>query len=141
MFNSDELRAQVKEAEVNSGGYEKVPYGVYEVAIENMELTLSKSNKPMVKVCFKIVSQKEHGRLIFYNQLVDTGAKINIFSQFLKSLKTNEKIVFEDLNQYAELIKKVLNSTDILKLEYQLNYGVNKNGYDTYKIEEVFQCE
>ena len=66
-----DLEGLKEDVENNTGNYEKVPHGQYEVAITKMELGVTKeTNKPMVKVQFKIVSDGEYkGKLIFMNQV------------------------------------------------------------------------
>lgn len=101
---------------------------------------MSKSDKPMIKIWYKILEGEYKNNKIFHNQLVDTGQKIHIAKQLLDSFSEDEKpIEFETYQQYAEDIDKLKKYIDKNKLEYSLEYGKNKNGYDTFKILEVFE--
>lgn len=136
-FNLEGLKNDIEDAKNNSGTFEEVPTGTYEVKIEKLELKKSRSDKPMVSVWFKILDGKYKNSLIFMNQLVDEGFKINIMNEFLKSLESEMDVYFDSFKQYNELILDIHEYIDG-KLEYLLEYGENKNGYKTYKIKDVF---
>ena len=48
-------------------------------------------------------------------------------------------VQFVSYQQYAEVIDKIKEYIDENNLEYALEYSKNKNGYDVYKILEVFE--
>ena len=134
------LKTDVKEAMENGGDFKEVPHDAYEVQVEKLELGMSKSDKPMIKIWYKILEGEYKNNKIFHNQLVDTGQKIHIAKQLLDSFSEGEKpIEFETYQQYAEDIDKLKEYIDKNKLEYSLEYSENKNGYDTYRILEVFE--
>lgn len=134
------LKKDVQEAEENGGNgdYREVPIGDYEVKIEKMELTASKKGDPMLSVWFKILSGEYEGSMVFMNQVVTKGFQIHICNTFLRSLDTGLDIVFDDFEQYANLIMDVHEKVDAEKLEFALEYG-EKNGFNTFKITEVFE--
>lgn len=140
MVDLEGLQADVKEAMENGGEFKDAPHGTYEVQIEKLELGMSKSDKPMIKIWYKILEGEYKNNKIFHNQLVDTGQKIHIAKQLLDSFSEDEKpIEFETYQQYAEDIDELKKYIDDNKLEYSLEYSKNKNGYDTYRILEVFE--
>lgn len=140
MVDLDGLKTDVKEAMENGGDFKEVPHDAYEVQVEKLELGMSKSEKPMIKIWYKILDGDYKNSKIFHNQLVDTGQKIHIAKQLLDSFSEGDKpIEFETYQQYAEDIENLKDYIDKHKLEYSLEYSKNKNGYDTYRILEVFE--
>lgn len=131
------LKKDVQEAEEN-GDYREVPKGNYEVKIEKMELKESKKGDPMLSVWFKILSGEYEGSMLFMNQVVTNGFQIHICNTFLRSLETGLEIQFDDFEQYSNLIFDVHEKVDVEKLEFALEYG-EKNGFNTFKITEVFE--
>lgn len=141
-FGGEALAKEVQEmaSKTTNAPREEVPTGVYEVAIEKLELTTSKSEKPMLSCWFKIVAGNLKGQYIFMNQLVDAAFKIHIANEFLKSLDTEVDVKFNgDFNTYASTIDDVFHDASVNKLEYQLRYSENAKGFKEYKIEQVFE--
>lgn len=140
-FDTKQLQADEKDAAKNGGGdFEEVPHGKYEVAIEKLELGESKKHDPMLKVWFKIRAGKYKNQRIFMNQVVTQGFQIHIANEFLRSLDSDEKVTFETYSQYHELILDIFE--DISEnLEYELDYGENKKGYNTFKITDIFELD
>lgn len=138
-YNLEGLKNDITEAKENGGDFKEVPTGNYEVMIEKMELTKSKSEKPMVSIWFKIVQGDFKNSRIFYNQLVDEGFKINIVNTLLESLDSGVDVYFESFKQYNDLILDIHEAID-KKLEYLLEYSENDKGYKTYKIKEVYDA-
>lgn len=135
------LKNDILDAEENnSGDFKEVPEGKYEVAITKLELGESKKGDPMVKVWFKIISGEFKNSLIFMNQVVTQGFQIHIVDEFLKSLETDIEVVFESYSQYGELLMDIFEAVEG-NFEYALDYGTNDKGFNTYKIEEVFELE
>lgn len=140
-----DLEGLKEDVENNTGGnYEKVPHGQYEVAITKMELGVTKeTNKPMVKVQFKIVSDGEYeGKLIFMNQVVEQGFQIHLVNDFLRSLETDIEIDFESYSQYEQLLMDVLEAVNG-NFEYGLKYSKNEKNekFDVFEITDVFELE
>ena len=142
-FNTETLKNDVKEAAENGGGnFKEVPTGNYEVAVEKLELVASKSKRePMVSAWFKIVAGDFKGQRIFMNQVITQGFQVHIVNEFLRSLKTGLEIVFDDYNQYHNLLLDVKEAIDTQKLEYNLKYGKTNKGFNTFEIEEVFEAD
>ena len=137
-FDLEGLKNDIEDANNNTPNYEEVPAGTYEVKIEKLELTTSKTNKPMVKAQFRILAGDHAKQCIFMNQLVDEGFKIHIMNEFLKSLESDMEVYFDSFSQYNELILDIHECIDG-KLEYLLEYGENKKGFKTYTIKEIFE--
>lgn len=141
VYDNEGLKKDIEEAKENGGGnFEEVPVGTYEVKIEKLELVESKSNKPMISCWFKVLAGDCKGRLIFMNQLVDEGFKINIMNEFFKSLDSGEEIYFDSFKQYNDLILDIHEAIDG-KLEYLLDYSENNKGYKKFTIKEVYEVE
>ena len=136
------LQHDVEEAAANGGGeYKDVPHGVYEVAVDKMELRESKKGDPMFTCWFKILNGEYKNSRIFMNQVITQGFQIHIVNEFVKSLDSGvENIRFVDYGQYNELILDVFEAISG-KLEYGLDYEQNNKGYSTFTIEEVFEVE
>jgi len=146
-INSEELAASQKEISENANGggsYEEVPVGKYEVKVEKMEAKMSKTNKPMVTVWFRILKGKYEKSMIFYNSVFHEDWMRHRVASFLSDL-------IDDGDRTAE-INLLLKSYDMETInnfcmdaheqidgefEYLLDYGMS-NGYSTYKIEEVY---
>lgn len=148
MVDLEGLKADIAAAS-NCGGNgaerKDVPHGMYEVAIEKLELTTTKtSGKPMVSCWFRVLSDGEYlGQMIFMNQVVSQGFQIHLVNEFLRSIADGPDaptITFESYSQYAQLIMDVAEYIDG-KFEYALLYGQTPKGYDTFEIKEIFELE
>lgn len=126
-------------ANASNTDFPEVPLGDYEVEITKLELGVSKSDKPMVKVWFKILAGDYKGSLLFMNQVVTEGFQLHIMDEFLRSLESGVPIIFESYSQYAELLMDVYEAIEGNK-EYAIEYGEEK-GFSTFKITEVFDLE
>lgn len=141
-YDVKSLADEVAEAEANgeTGGYDEVPHGTYDVEINTMELKLSKNNNPMLSVWFKVLAGEEKGRLIFMNQVVTQKFQVHICNDFLRSLDSGIDVKFVDFGQYEQLIMDIHEAIDG-KLEYGLKYGVTKKGFNTFEITDVYEAE
>lgn len=137
-YNTQELINQIAEAASNSA-YNQPPVGKYEVKITDLELTTSKSNKPMVKVVFEIVAGDKKGQKIYMNQLVTQGFQIHKNNTFLKNLGVDADIIFVDFGQYARLMEAVNNLIKTNRLEYLLDFSQNQKGYNEFNILEIYK--
>lgn len=138
------LKEDTQKAIENGGEFEEVPSGTYEVAVSELELTMSKKDKPMVKIWYTILSGDYENNKIFQYQLVDTGQKLAIIKPLLEMLSDGEiEVSFESFTQYANLIDEIKEFAEDNSLEYSLKYDekVSKDGkvYKTFKILEVFE--
>lgn len=131
-------------AEKGTGSYKEVPVGNYEVSVEKMELTFSKNGDPMVSIWFNIVNGEYKGQKIFYNQIIPQGFQIHntkvILKKMVEELDDAPEIEFTSYEDYAELIMDVFEAIDG-NFEYDLEYGKNKKGYNTFEIKEVFALD
>ena len=137
-IDTEGLAKDVEEAAKNGGGdYEEVPHGTYEVKVDKMELKESKKGDPMLSVWFKILEGEHRNSMIFMNQVITRGFQIHLANEFLRSLQTGVAVEFHDYSQYNEVIMDVAEAVD--GLEFALEYGENKKGYNTFKVLEVFE--
>lgn len=135
------LKQDIMDAEENGGGdFKEVPHGKYEVAITKLELTESNKGDPMVSVWFKIISGEYKGSLIFMNQVITQGFQIHIANEFLRSLETTVDVQFESYSQYAEMLADIFEEIED-KVEFVLDYGENKKGFNTFEIIDSFEVE
>lgn len=138
-FDSESLKKDL--ADVNSKEKTErkdVPHGTYEVKVTKLELIKSKKGDPMMTCWFKIVAGEFEKQMIFMNQLLTTGFGLHTANEFLKSI-TNLPIAFESFKQYAMLLDDVMGEIEG-NFEYQLNYGKNNKGFNTFKIEKIFDA-
>lgn len=137
-FDSESLKKDLADVEAGNGERKEVPHGVYEVKITKLELTKSKtSGQPMVSCWFKIIAGEYENQLIFMNQVLKTGFGLHKCNEFLRSI-TSLPVTFETFKQYSLLLMDIMEEVE-KKREYQLNYNVDKKGYNTFKIEKVFE--
>lgn len=143
------LLKDVAEAAANggTGNYKEVPHGNYEVAIQQMDVVLSKSGKPMLSIWFKVVSDGEYkGCMIFYNQVIHTGRLIDMTKHFLgrivSELDDAPIIEFKGYDQYKQLVLDIFEGVAD-NFEYGLKYAANSKNKDfsTYEITDVFVLE
>lgn len=143
-FNSTFDIAGLQEdiANASNGNFEEVPHGDYEVAITKLELGETGPNSktpgmPLAKVWFKIVAGDFKGQLIFMNQNLTSGRGIHLMNTFLESLESGIVVSFENFVQYANLMESVFKAVE--NDEFQLAYGQNNKGYNTYNIVQKFE--
>ena len=132
------LQKDIKDAQDNNKEFEAVPHGEYEVKLDKLELKATKKGDPMVSAWFTILNGKYKNIKLFMNQVVTQGFQIHIVNEFLRSMKTNIDVDFEDYKQYAELLLDVAEFCDANNLEFAIKYEDNK-GYDKFTITEVFE--
>lgn len=141
--DTEGLANDVKEAAENgTGSFKEVPHGEYEVAVNKLELVVSKKGDPMVSIWFKVVSDGEYkGSLIFFNQVITQGFQIHIVNEMLRAMVADcedvPEIEFKTYKQYAELIMDVFEAIDD-NYEFALKYGKGKKDFSTYEITDVF---
>ena len=143
-FDSELIQAEIAKAESNSGDYEEVPHGTYEVKIQKLELGQTKAGKPKLACWFKILAGEYKEQMIFMNQVIDPstpnimGFQLHKCNEFLRSL-SSLPVSFESFKQYNLLLMDIMGEIDG-KFEYQLNYSADKKGYNTFKIEKTFEA-
>lgn len=139
----DGLKNDLEEVEKNGGSGERkeVPHGTYEVKVDKLELTESKtSGNPMVTCWFKILSGEFKNSLIFMNQVITQAFQIHIVNDFLRSLDSGIDVTFDSYSQYADLLYDIHEAIDGTT-EYALEYGETNKGYATFTITDVFDVE
>ena len=146
-INQEELKASQKEIQDNASGgqREEVPVGKYEVKVDKLECKMSKAGNMMISIWFRILEGKFEKSVIFYNgvfhedwmrhrvakilsDIIDDGDRTAEINLILKSGSLDE------INNFCMDIHESIND----RLEYLLDYGMSK-GYQTYKIEEVYE--
>lgn len=138
--NLEGLKHDVEEAKNNTGGdFKEVPHDKYEVEINKLTLTTSKKGDPMFSCWMKILEGEYKGSMIFMNQVITQGFQIHIVNDFLRSLKSGIDVEFVSYKDYSELVLDIAEAIDG-KFEYLVDYG-EKKGFNTFKIEEVFEVE
>ena len=140
-FDIEGLKNDVDELEKteSTGEFREVPCDTYIVKVEKLELTESKKHDPMVSCWMKIIEGEYEGSMIFMNQVITRDFQISIVKRFLRSLGTDVEVDFESYTQFGNMILDIAEAIDG-KLEYKVKYG-EKNGFNTFKIEEVFDVE
>lgn len=139
-FDTEALKQDAENA--SSREYEDVPAGKYEVKIEKLELTSSKKNDPMVTIWFSILDGQPYAKQkIFMNQVVTQGFQIHKVNELLRSLKSGVTVEFIKYSQYGKMLMDVAEEIDAKGLEYLLDYGKDKKGYNTFEILEVYVQE
>ena len=144
-INTKELNRQVTKLQANSGERVEVPLGSYEVALDNIMLTVSKQGKKQMACFFDIVAGEYQGQSIpvWYTLDHPDQQKLAFMfhnaNEFLRSLKTSVEIKgclgYRTLNEIITEVKKEIIDNG---WEYQLKVGEGKNGYKEYTIVEKF---
>lgn len=142
MIDVEGLKNDIESAANSTGEFVEVPKGDYEVKVVKLELgeTGERSKTPgmpMAKVWFDIIAGEYKGQKIFMNQMLTTGFGIHKMNELLTSLESGITVVFENFEQYADLMKHIFAEIDG-KAEYQLAYGENNKGFSTYTIVQKF---
>lgn len=142
MIDVEGLKHDVEDAASKSGDFPEIPHGEYEVKVTKIELgaTGEKAKTPgmpIAKVAFDILAGEYKGLKIFMNQMLTSGFGIHKMNEFLTALETDIPVQFENFEQYADLFAQIFTEVDG-KAEYQLSYGANNKGYDTYTIIQRF---
>lgn len=131
----ENLDALINEVEMASSDEKKeVPFGEYEVKITKLELTISKSQKPMVAMWFKILTGPYAGCLIFNYTLVDKGFNIHRVNEMLRTL--GYPVEFKSYSDYANALKD--GYIALKDIEFAIAYTQNEKGYTDIKILQVF---
>lgn len=148
-FDINTLKQQISECENknNSGTFEEVPDGKYEVSVKSMELKESRNGQPMLSIVYRVLEGSFKNRLIFSNNVLTTGVGLHNANQTLRSMGTpsSDSVSFEDFVQYGELVEEIFDLVKRYQLEYvvEIESKTGKTGktFRTYKIIEVFEIE
>lgn len=138
-INKSQLEAQMKEAQENEGSYREIPEGSYKVKLEKMELKATKDGRPMFSVMMRIVDGEFKKSCLFMNRVIygtkNDGNMINSVIGWLKSLDTEEEVVFKNYSDFSELILDIYEELSSV-CEYQVEY--DPNAFNSIKITDVF---
>lgn len=134
------LKEDAKAAAENNQEYREVPHGTYEVKITKLELTESKSKKPMMTCWMQILDGEFKGSYLFYNQVLHVGFGIHKANEFLRSLESGVDVQFENFKQFHEMLLDIHEAIDGVN-EYAVTYGEDKKGFNTFEITEVFDAQ
>lgn len=147
-IDAAELAASQKEINENStGDYKEVPFGTYEVEVNKLECKMSKTNKPMVSIWFKILEGDFANSMIFYNGIFNEDWMRHRVVKMLSTLMDDSSHEAEinlilksgDVNTINDFCMDIHEDIDG-KFEYLLEYG-QKKGYNTYNIKEVYDAK
>lgn len=141
-INVEELNSKVEELG-NSGDFEELPDGKYEVRLDSLELKPTKEKGyPMVSATFTIVEGKYTRFKMFVNQVLLMGNdsdkyRVNTCNKFLSSLRPDGvKIRFNSVPDYDVQVKDTFKVCE--KMEYLIEKSTNNKGFTNYKIVEIY---
>lgn len=140
-FPADQVNKQMKEAEENGGGGSELPDGEYKVTLDKMELGLSKKNALMITAQFRIQAGDHKKQCIFVNRVL-TGTKNDGFmmlkaKEFLESLDSGIDVVFEDWEQFSDLVLDIQDAV----LDDNLTYIVTLETDGKYQNFEIIDVQ
>lgn len=141
-FPADKMREQMKEAKENGGGSD-LPDGEYTVKLDKMELGQSSKGALMIKAQFRIMKGDHKKQCIFVNRVL-TGTKNDGFmmikaNEFLESLDSGLDVVFEDWEQYNDLILDIAEAIQEDGLQYVVS--LTKNGqYQDFEVVDIIEA-
>ena len=148
-INSEELAASQKEIQANATSTDRpeIPAGKYEVKVDNIEAKTSSKGNPMVSIQFRILAGKYEKSCIFYNGVFHEDWMRHRVAKMLSDLIADgdntamvNLILKGSLSEVNNFCMDVAEDISGKKLEYLLDYGVDKKGYQTYKIAEVYEA-
>lgn len=141
-INVEQLNSQVDDLS-NSGDFEELPDGRFEVRLDALELKPTKEKGyPMVAATFTIVEGKYNNWKMFVNQVLLMGNdadkyRVNTCNKFLSSLRTDgEKIRFLSVPNYEAQVNETADKC--IKMEYLIEKATNNKGFTNYKILEIY---
>lgn len=137
-FPADKMKSAMAEAKENQNS--PLPDGEYTARLEKMELGKSKNGALMLKAQFRITEGEHEKRCIFKNQVL-TGTKNDGFmlikaNEFLESLDSGIQVVFEDWEQYNDLILDIDEAVQEDKLRYLITLDTDGK-YQNLEIVDI----
>lgn len=139
-FPADKMKQELKEAKENSGS--SLPDGEYTCKLDKMELGESSKHQLMIKAQFRIV-KGDHKKQCIFKNCVLTGTKNDGFmlhkaNEFLDSLDSDVDVVFEDWEQYNDLVLDIAEAIQDDELTYVVK--LTKNGqYQDFEIVDILE--
>lgn len=137
------LLNDIANANTNSGDFEELPLGRYEVKINSMELTQSKKGDPMTKTIFEVVQGQYKGRYIFKNSVIYKGDRNDAWRlkqeiEFINSLQPSDQVNFYSFSDFEKQVSNAFADVNSRKLEYLIEIK-EKNNFRTYSVVEVYR--
>ena len=137
------LLNDIANASSNSGEFEELPLGRYEVKINSMQLTQSKNGDPMTKTIFEVVQGQYKGRYMFKNSVIYKGDRNDAWRlkqelNFINSLQPNSQVNFYSFSDFEKQISNAFADINSRKLEYLVEIK-EKNNFRTYSVIEVYR--
>lgn len=122
-FDLSQWDEEYENAPVEEHDFENVPDGKYQVVVDRVELTASKtSDKPMLKWALKIIAPNHVGRLLWRNNMIASADNI----KWLKNDLLTCGMKLGKLSELPENIEKLLD----VKIEVTVRTrGENQNIY------------
>lgn len=129
------------------GGFEKVPYGSYEVKIDSIDVQLNKkTQEPNMCIIWKIIKGDQKGKKIWQWQNIKILDKegsemflVHLGSDLLRKLDTGVEVKFKNYDQFNDLCMDVAEKANTQGLEYALKFYENNDGYDAFEILDIFE--
>ena len=137
------LLNDIANATSNTGEFEELPLGRYEVKINSMQLTQSKNGDPMTKTIFEVVQGQYKGRYMFKNSVIYKGDRNDAWRlkqelNFINSLQPNSQVNFYSFSDFEKQISNAFADINSRKLEYLVEIK-EKNNFRTYSVIEVYR--
>lgn len=137
------LLNDIANASANSGEFEELPLGRYEVKINSMELTQSKKGDPMTKTILEVVQGQYRGRYIFKNSVIYKGDRNDAWRlkqeiDFINSLQPRDQVNFYSFSDFEKQISNAFADINSRKIEYLIEIK-EKNNFRTYSVIEVYR--
>lgn len=139
-FPADKMKFAMAEAKENQNN--QLPDGEYTARLEKMELGESSKHALMLKAQFRITEGEHKKQCIFKNQVL-TGTKNDGFmlikaNEFLESLDSGIPVVFEDWEQYNDLILDIAEAVQEDKLTYLIQLDTDGK-YQNSEIIDILE--
>lgn len=143
-FGGAEAVEAVKKAKENE--YQEVPDGVYDCALEKLELGENKDKKPMVKGMFRIIRGNHKKQCLFYNGVMAAnnpeynGFVIHNVLEFLRSLQVLEdsEIDFDgNFRDFDNLLMDIAEESEGLTFEIEKSIRTAKDGREFTQLDIV----
>lgn len=140
-FPAAKMKEDMKKAAENGGDFDKLPDGEYTCKLEKLELGESQKHQLMVKAMFRI-QKGDHKKQCIFRNCVLTGTKNDGFmmvqaKKFLESLDSGIDVVFEDWEQFNDLIEDIADAIDEDDLTYVVSVSENEKNPQYQDIEIV----
>lgn len=134
-WNETEFMQSVKEQEEKLKG---VPNGTYTAVIDEMGLMLSKTNKLMFKVIFKIIegtynNKKVHMYRVISGTKNDPGMIQGVIT-FLDDLACDVATAFQDYSNVYEELEEMIELIEEEAKQYEYTITYDKDAFNTISI-------